>query len=107
MLYKLIVLYMLNRVDFPLTNSQISEFMLGKEYTTYFTLQQVLTEMAEGELIKVESTHNRSLYHLTETGAETLSFFENKISGEIREDIDQYLEEKHYDLKNDTSIDSH
>ncbi len=104
MLYKLIVLYMLNRVDFPLTNSQISDFMLGKEYTTYFNLQQVLSEMAEGKLIEVESTHNRSLYHLTENGVETLSFFENKIDREIREDVDQYLQEKHYDLKNDTAV---
>ena len=27
-LYKLIILYMLDKVDFPLTNSQISEFVL-------------------------------------------------------------------------------
>lgn len=27
-LYKLIILYILNRVDFPLTNAQISEFIL-------------------------------------------------------------------------------
>ena len=27
-LYKLIILYMLDRVDFPLTNSQISSFLL-------------------------------------------------------------------------------
>ena len=27
-LYKLIILYMLNRVDFPMTNSQISKFIL-------------------------------------------------------------------------------
>ena len=33
-LYKLIVLYMLEKVDFPLTNGQISEFILDKEYTT-------------------------------------------------------------------------
>ena len=39
-LYKLIILYMLNQVDFPLTNSQISEFILDKGYTTYFKLQQ-------------------------------------------------------------------
>ena len=31
---------MLNQVDFPLTNSQISEFILDKGYTTYFKLQQ-------------------------------------------------------------------
>ena len=35
-LYKLIILYMLNKVDFPLTNSQISEFILDEGYTTYF-----------------------------------------------------------------------
>ena len=41
-LYKLIVLYMLEKVDFPLTNGQISEFILEKGYTSYFTLQQPL-----------------------------------------------------------------
>ena len=29
-LYKLIILYMLEKVDFPLTNGQISEFILDK-----------------------------------------------------------------------------
>ena len=43
-LYKLIVLYMLDKVDFPLTTSQISEFILEKEYTTYFKLQETLAE---------------------------------------------------------------
>ena len=41
-LYKLIILYMLDKVDFPLTNSQISEFVLDKGYTDYFQLQQNL-----------------------------------------------------------------
>ena len=41
-LYKLMALYMLNKVNFPLTNSQLTQFFLDKEYTTYFTLQQVL-----------------------------------------------------------------
>ena len=38
-LYKLIILYMLKKVKFPLTNAQISDFMLGREYTSYFHLQ--------------------------------------------------------------------
>ena len=49
-LYKLIVLTMLSKVDFPLTNAQISDFILTKEYTNYFTLQQVLSELVETEL---------------------------------------------------------
>ena len=64
-LYKLIVLYMLDKVDFPLTNGQISEFILDKGYTTYFTLQQAISEMVEAGFLREETTHNRTLYHLT------------------------------------------
>ena len=71
-LYKLIILYMLNQVDFPLTNSQISEFILDKGYTTYFKLQQALSELLESGFIREESTHHRTFYHLTEDGAETI-----------------------------------
>lgn len=72
-LYKLIVLYMLEKVDFPLTNGQISEFVLDKGYTTYFKLQQTLSEMVDARFIREETTHNRTLYHLTEEGASTPS----------------------------------
>lgn len=34
-LYKLMILYMLRQAKFPLSGSQISEFFLDKEYTTY------------------------------------------------------------------------
>ena len=51
---------MLNQVDFPLTNSQISEFILDKGYTTYFKLQQALSELLESGFIREESTHHRT-----------------------------------------------
>ena len=41
-LYKLIVLYMLDRVDFTLSTSQISELILVKGYTNYLRLQSAL-----------------------------------------------------------------
>ena len=59
-LYKLIILYMLNKVDFPLTNSQISEFILDEGYTTYFKLQQALSERPESGFIREESPHSRT-----------------------------------------------
>ena len=93
-LYKLIVLYMLDKVDFPLTTSQISEFILDKGYTTYFRLQETLSELTDSELLKIETTHNRTLYRLTETGADTIHFFSNKISPEIRTEIDDFLKEE-------------
>lgn len=73
-LYKLIILYMLNKVDFPLTNSQISEFILDEGYTTYFKLQQALAELAESGFIREESTHSRTFYHLTEEAGKLCIF---------------------------------
>jgi len=50
-LYKLIILYMLNEVDFPLTNSQISEFILDEGYTTCFKVQQALSALSKGKTV--------------------------------------------------------
>lgn len=103
-LYKLIVLYMLNKLDFPLTNGQISEFILDKGYTNYFTLQQAISEMVENGFIREETTHNRTLYHLTDEGRDTIHYFKNNISTAIQEDIELFLKEKKYDLKNEVSV---
>ena len=103
-LYKLIILYMLEKLDFPLTNAQISEFILEQGYTNYFTLQQAISEMVEAGFVREETTHNRTLYHLTEDGAQTISFFKDNISSAIRNDIDNYMKEKNYELKNEVSV---
>lgn len=97
---------MLNKVDFPLTNAQISEFILDEGYTTYFKLQQAISELIESGFIREESTHSRTFYHLTEEGAETIYFFKNDISPAIQEDINTFLKEKQYELKNEVSVKS-
>ncbi len=105
-LYKLIILYMLNKVDFPLTTAQISEFILDKGYTNYFKLQEVLSEMLESNLLKIETTHNRTLYHLTDDGRDTIRYFHTRISSEIREEINVFLSEKAYELREEVSVKS-
>ena len=90
-LYKLIILYMLDKVDFPLTNSQISEFILNEGYTTYFKLQSgIFSELFGFWIIREESTHTRTFYHLTEEGEETIHYFKNDISPAIQEDINSF-----------------
>ena len=103
MLYKLIILYMLNRVDFPLTNSQLSDFITAKEYTNYFNIQQVLSDLVEDQYISLQETKNNSLYRITETGKETLSLFYQSISRNIRDDIDMFLTEQKYSLREEVS----
>ena len=102
-LYKLIILYILNHVAFPLSNAQLSEFILDKEYTDYFTLQQAIFELDSSGLIRLETVRNTTLCHITEEGRTTLIYFEKKISSAIREDIDTFLSEHKYKLRNEHS----
>lgn len=104
MLYKLIVLYMLKRVDFPLTKAQISDFILGKEYTNFLTLQQVIGELTEAGLLTAQSIRNRTHLSITKEGQETLKFFENQIGDSIKADIDDFFRENEIDLRNEVSI---
>lgn len=102
-LYKLIVLKMLDQIDTPLTNSQISEFILEKEYTNYFTLQQALSEMDETGLVTISSSRNSSFYHITDNGRNTLHYFGSKISDAICEDIRSYLADHALDIRDSLS----
>ena len=103
-LYKLIVLYMLDRVSFKMTRSQLSGFILEKEYTNFMTLQQVLSDLQDSELIRADTLMNRTYFSITEEGKKTLSYFGNRISDTIIKDIDGFLAEKKLELKNESSV---
>lgn len=105
-LYKLMILYLLKQVKFPLTNAQIADFFLNHEYATYFALQQAFNELLEAHLIKVETVHHSSRYEITREGEDTLSFFGNKISEAIVEDMNQYLKENKVRLRDEVGVEA-
>lgn len=103
-LYKLIILYVLDHVDFPLSNAQVSEFILTKGYTDYFTFQQAASELVDAEFIKSTQLRNSTHYTITDEGRETLAFFGKKISDGIKSDIDHYLKANKYMLRNENDV---
>ena len=103
-LYKLIVLYMLNKVDFPLSKAQISDFILGKEYTNFLTLQEVLNDLVDAGFAESKTMRNRTLLAITQEGQNTLSYFENRINPEIIEDINEYFINNNMQIKNELAV---
>ena len=67
-LYKLMNLYLLKQVNFPLTNAQLTSFFTEHDYTTYFTLQQALNELEDAGLIHKEASHSSTRYDITKEG---------------------------------------
>ncbi len=103
-LYKLIVLYMLDQVTFPLTTAQIAEFVLDKEYTNFLTLQTVFSELTETGLASSRTILNRTQLLITEEGRSTLHYFENRISEVIKREICDYLKAHRLELRNESAI---
>lgn len=103
-LTKLIVLYMLDKVDFPITKAQIYDFILEKEYSNYFTLTQATFELADDGFIESSSTHSSTFLSLTDKGRDTLTFFQNRISDGIKKDINAYFEEHRMEITNEVSV---
>ena len=103
-LYKLIILFMLDRVDFPLTTSQLSQFILDKGYTNYFNFQQALSELEDAGFIRSELIRNTTQFHLTDDGKEALDLFDYKISSAIKDDVYAYFEAEKINLRNEVEI---
>lgn len=103
-LYKMIVLYMLNRSDVTLSKSQIYDFILENEYTTFLTLQEVFGEMRDQKLVVEKTSRNRTYLELTDEGREALRFFITEINPAIIQQVDEFLKKNRIRLRNESSI---
>lgn len=100
-IYKLMILYMLNRLDCQLTNAQLSSFFIEKNYTSYFNIQQSLSELVSSGFVEKVTMRNTSYYSITPDGYTSLTFFRNQIPRGAMDDINAFLEENKFALKNE------
>ena len=103
-IYKLTILYMLDKAGFPLSNTQLSNFFLEHDYTDYFRVQEVIGNLVDANLILAESTHSNTQYTLTAVGKETLKFFSDKITEGITQDVLNFFEANKMELRQETSV---
>ncbi len=103
-LYKLIVLYMLDTIETPLSNSQISGFILSRNIATYFTIQQTINELLENRLIENEKVLHKTLFNITDNGKNTLTYYKNIIPDDVIETINAFIKENKLEIKQQLSV---
>lgn len=104
LLYKLIILFMLDRTNYTMTNSIISDFVIGKGYTNLFNLHEALSELIDKDFISTDTIRDTIHYTITNSGEEALSFFENRLPYAIKQDILEYLKAEKINVKNESEI---
>lgn len=101
---KLIILYLLHKVEFSLTRIQLYNFLLNYNYTNFQLLQEALLELEETNMIENQLIAQRSFVTITEEGIATLQLLEEDLNSTLKKDIDQNLYKKKLALQNELSI---
>ncbi|MCR5330051.1 MAG: DUF4364 family protein [Lachnospiraceae bacterium] len=104
LLYRLTILYILHRVDYPISNNSLSKFLLKDDFTDYFNLQQLVGELIDDGYINKDQYHGKTLYSITESGEAALNLLSRELSPAMKADVDNYLSENKIDLRDDIAV---
>jgi predicted transcriptional regulator len=105
-IYKLTILDMLDKVEYPLSNFQITNFFLEQEYTDYFCVQQVISDLINSDLIRYETTRRNTKYSITSEGKKTLALLKDKLNDGIEQDILTYFKNNEMQIRTENSFDA-
>ena len=104
--HKLLILYILDKINMDLTNSQITQVVLETDMMNYFSLQQILSQLMDSKFIKPYKDSGREYYCLTQKGLETLEYFLNRIPESYAIKINEYIKNNKESLLADTQVKS-
>ncbi|HHV39553.1 MAG TPA: DUF4364 family protein [Tepidimicrobium sp.] len=101
---KLILLYIIDQSSIPLTNDEITEFVMENNYMNYFLIQQYLIELIESKFIKYIDEKEDRRYILSNKGNTTLFYFKDRINNRIKREISKKFSKLKKEIKKTTQI---
>ena len=103
---KVLILYILDTVEKPVTNDALLELVLSIQDINYFYFQQFLLDLLENKYIiqSKEDEHSETVYSLTRSGKETLELTKDMIPGILKLKIDNTIKGELGEIEEEVSI---
>lgn len=101
---KLLLLYIINRLNLPVSNAQLTELVLKNSLMNYFILQQYIDELISSEFLKYTDTSGRRRLVISEKGKKVLELFRDRVSEKKCGIVNEYIEKNWDDLKKDMTV---
>ena len=98
---KLVILYLLDKMDIPMSNMQITQFALEEEYMDYFEIQESLADMVDAGFL--DQTKD-NYYTLTSEGMTPLEFFSIRLPAPTKTRINNYVLRNRNKIKIDFEV---
>ena len=97
---KLILLFIFDKIEFPLTDASISEIIMANpSWMTYMDFKDALFLLGESKYVYRSSMGSDTGFFITNDGRNCLSHFFHKIPASIREEITEYARENRQRFK--------
>ena len=101
---KLIILYILNKVNKPIENEALLKLVLSITDMNYFYFQQFLLDLLNTNYITCTNDESEPIYSITPAGKEVLELTKNIIPGFVKFKIDNDFKESLNQIKNEFSV---
>lgn len=101
---KALILYILNKIQKPITNTELFELVLNIENMNYFYFQHFLTDLIENKYIVNYEKNSEFFYELTDLGKETLSLVQDMIPGILKFKVDNNTKQDLKEVENSSSV---
>ena len=102
--YKLIILYMLDRAEGEVTQGMISSFLLEGGYANFVSLTESYAQLEKQGLVRIILRGDKKFLKLTDAGIQALGFFGGRLSPQIRSQVDEWLVENGRRIREDREV---
>ena len=102
--YKLIILYLLDKTGTEIAMDRISSFLLEKGYVNFVSLMETYAQIEESGLVRSRVSGDRCFYAITAEGRQTLRLLGGQLSREIRRQADDFLVSEGTALRNGQAV---
>jgi len=89
--HKIMLLYLMHKMDIPLSNSQITQFALEEHYMNFYSVQQYLKEMVDIEYLDSSTDNNTTRYTITGDGIKALDTFASYVPSHLKTRVTKYV----------------
>ncbi len=102
--YKLIILYMLDRAEGEVTQGMLSSFLLEGGYANFVSLAESYDQLEKQGLVRIVLRGDKKFLKLTDAGSQALGFFGAQLSPQIRSQADTWLVENGRQIREDREV---
>ena len=88
---KLIILYLLKKIDMPLSNNDIYQFVMERNIMDFISVQQYLSDLTDSVFIQAFEENGSTKYALTPSGEKAVALFEDNIAPWLKTAANEYI----------------